>query len=177
MQPEATRKIPKIIIYGSNGFDELIQRFRTYTSKSFPVLFFDPSGTGKTTAADIIAAELNLKIYRADISAVLSKKPGETERNLDSIFTESSSLNAILYFEEADALFEKNIKIKDGHDRYTNMKVKYLLQKIEAYDGIVILAIHNSKNIDEAFIRNMHFVVEFPLDRRKTKDMKSFNGV
>lgn len=177
MQPEATRKIPKIIIYGSNGFDELIQRFRTYTSKSFPVLFFDPSGTGKTIAADIIAAELNLKIYRADISAVLSKKPGETEKNLDSIFRESSSLDAILYFEEADALFEKNIKIKDGHDRYTNMKVKYLLQKIEAYDGIVILAIHNRKNIDEAFIRNMRFVVEFPLDRRKTKEVKRSNGV
>ena len=167
MKPEVTRKIPKIIIYGSNDFDDLIQRFRTYTSKSFPVLFFDPFGTGKTIAADIIAAELNLKIYRADIPASLSKNTGETEKNLDRIFSEASSMKAILYFEEADVLFRGSMEAGDSDGYYNNMEIKYLLQKMEEYDGIVILAIHHSKNIDEAFIRNMRFVVEFPPDRRK----------
>ncbi len=162
MRPEETRKIPKIIVYGSNGFDDLIQRFKTYTGKSFPVLFYDPSGKRKTTAADIIAAELNLKIHRADLSKVISTKSGETEKNLDLIFRKSSSVNALLYFEEADALFGNRLEIKEGYDRYANMEIKYLLQKIEEYDGIVILATNHNKNIDEAFIRNMRFVVEFP---------------
>lgn len=164
MTPEVTKKIPKIIVYGSNGFDELIQRFRTYTGKSFPVLFFDPSGTGKTTASDIIAAELNRNIHRADLSVVVSRQTGETEKKLDDIFREASSMNAVLYFEEADALFGKHHEINDGHDRYANMEIKYLLHKIEDYDGIVILATHHSKNIDEVLIRNMRFIVEFPSD-------------
>jgi len=169
MKPEVTRKIPKIIIYGSNDFDDLIQRFRTSTSKSFPVLFFDPFGTGKTIAADIIAAELNLKIYRADIPASLSKNTGETEKNLDRIFSEASSMKAILYFEEADVLFRGGMEAGERDDCCHNMAIKYLLQKMEEYDGIVILAIHHSKNIDEAFIRKMRFVVEFPPEKKALK--------
>jgi SpoVK/Ycf46/Vps4 family AAA+-type ATPase len=173
MKPEVTRKIPKIIVYGSNGFDDLIQRFRTYTGKSFQVLFFDPSGTGKTVAADIIAAELNRKIYRADIHSSLSKHTGETEKKLDRIFSEASSMKAILFFEEADVLFRESMETGDRAGCYNNMEIKYLLHKMEEYDGIVILAVHHSKNIDEAFIRNMRFVVEFPPDRRKQKSEKT----
>jgi SpoVK/Ycf46/Vps4 family AAA+-type ATPase len=169
MKPEVIRKIPKIIIYGSNDFDDLIQRFRTYTSKSFQVLFFDPFGTGKTIAADIIAAELNLKIYKADLPASLSKNTGETEKNLDRIFSEASSIKAILYFEETDVLFSGSMAAGDRDGYNNNMEIKYLLQKMEEYEGIVILAIHHSMNIDEAFIRNMRFVVEFPPDRRKQR--------
>ena len=169
MKPEIILKIPKIVVYGSNGFDSLIQRFRTYTGKSFQVLFFDPLGTGKTIAADIIAAELNKKIYRADISVALNKHTDEREKNLDRIFTEASSMKAILFFEEADALFTECMERGDRTGFYNKMEIRYLLQKMEGYDGIVILAVRHSINIDEAFIRNMRFVVEFPPDRRKQR--------
>jgi len=168
MKPEVTLKIPKIVVYGSDGFESLIRRFRTYTGKSFQVLFFDPFGSGKTIAADIIAAELNKKIYRADISAALSKYAGETEKNLDRIFNEASSMKAILFFEEADALFTESDGGGDRTGCYNKMEIRHLLQKMEGYNGIVILAVQ-SMNIDEAFIRNMRFVVEFPPDKRKQR--------
>jgi SpoVK/Ycf46/Vps4 family AAA+-type ATPase len=169
MEHEVTLKIPKIVVYGSNGFDDLIQRFRTYTGKSFQVLFFDPLGTGKTIAADIIAAELNKKIYRADISDALSKYTGETEKNLDRIFNEASSMKAILFFAEADELFAESMGAGDRTGFNNKMEIRYLLQKMEGYNGIVILAVQHFMNIDEAFIRNMRFVVEFPPDRRKQR--------
>ena len=170
MKPEVTLKIPKIVVYGSNDFDGLIRRFRTYTGKSFQVLFFDPLGTGKTIAADIIAAELNKKICRADISAALSGQTGETKKNLDRIFNDASSMKAILFFDEADALFAESKGGGDSTGCYNKMEIRYLLQKMECYNGIVILAVYHSMNIDEAFIRNMRFVVEFPSDRRKQKE-------
>lgn len=161
MKSEETRKIPKKVIYGSNAFDEMIHRLKTYTSRSFPIFFFDPAGKGKKIAADIIAAELGLGLYSADLSFAINKYIGETEKNLDNIFREASLKNAILYFEEADALFGQRHEVKDGHDRYANMEVKYLLMKIEEYNGIVILATHHGRDIDEAFIRNMRYVVDF----------------
>ncbi|MBI5409498.1 MAG: AAA family ATPase [Nitrospirae bacterium] len=170
MNPEESKKIPKIVIYGSKGFDELIRRFRTYTSKSFPVLFSGPGETDKTMAADIIAAELNLGIHRVDLSAVVNKSAGETEKNLNRILKEASSMNAILFFDEADALFGRRAEVKDTHDRFANMEIKYLLQKIEEYEGIVILATNHSKSIDEALIRYMRFVVEFPSARGKYRE-------
>ncbi len=134
-------------------------------------LFAGQSGTGKTMAADIIAGALGLDLYKIDLSGVISKYIGETEKNLNRIFAEAETSNAILFFDEADALFGKRSEVKDAHDRYANIETAYLLQKMEEYDGVVILATNLKMNLDEAFLRRMHFVIEFPLpdetDRRR----------
>jgi len=165
LESEEVKKIPRIVIYGSEGFEELIRRFRTYTGKSFPVLFADPSGKGQTIASDIIAAELGLELFRIDLSSVVSKYIAETEKNLSDIFSKASSTGAMLFFDEADVLFGKRAEVSDSHERYTNMELKYLLQKIEQYNGIVILATRHNKCIDESLIRYMRFIVDFPLAR------------
>ncbi|PYS75483.1 MAG: ATP-binding protein, partial [Acidobacteria bacterium] len=121
------------------------------------------SGTGKTMTAGVIAGGLGLDLYKIDLSCVVSKYIGETEKNLDRIFGSAQASNAILFFDEADALFGKRSEVKDAHDRYANIEVAYLLQKMEEHEGAVILASNLSKNIDNAFSRRMHYVVEFPL--------------
>ncbi len=113
-------------------------------------------------ATDIIANELQLDIYKIDLSSVVSKYIGETEKNLAKIFQEAETSNAILFFDEADALFGKRSEVKDAHDRYANIEIGYLLQKMEEYTGVVILATNMKDNMDEAFVRRMHFTVEFP---------------
>jgi SpoVK/Ycf46/Vps4 family AAA+-type ATPase len=130
--------------------------------KGLNVLFFGSSGTGKTMAAEVIAHELKLDLYKIDLSQVVSKYIGETEKNLAGIFREAGTANAILFFDEADALFGKRSEVKDAHDRYANIEIGYLLQKMEEYEGVVILATNMRKNMDEAFVRRMHFMVEFP---------------
>ena len=114
-------------------------------------------------AAEIIGHELGLEIYKIDLSAVVSKYIGETEKNLDRIFHEGQTSNSILFFDEADALFGKRSEVRDSHDRYANVEIAYLLQKMDEYDGIVILATNLKKNMDDAFARRMHFSVEFPV--------------
>jgi SpoVK/Ycf46/Vps4 family AAA+-type ATPase len=114
-------------------------------------------------AASVIARDLNLDLYRIDLSAVVSKYIGETEKNLDRIFRAAQSSSAMLFFDEADALFGKRSEVKDAHDRYANVEIAYLLQKIEEHRGPVILATNLSRNIDEAFSRRLHYVVEFPM--------------
>jgi SpoVK/Ycf46/Vps4 family AAA+-type ATPase len=131
--------------------------------KGLNILFAGPSGTGKTMAASIIAGELGLDLYKIDLSTILSKYIGETEKNLGRIFAEAETSNAILFFDEADALFGKRSEVKDAHDRYANVEISYLLQRMEEYDGVVILATNLRKNMDDAFVRRMHFTVEFPL--------------
>ncbi len=126
------------------------------------VLFAGSSGTGKTLTAGVIARDLSLDLYRIDLSSVVSKYIGETEKNLDRIFRAAQWSNAILFFDEADALFGKRSEVKDAHDRYANIEVAYLLQKMEDYDGMAILATNLSRNLDPAFSRRMHHVVEFP---------------
>lgn len=153
-------------VYGEWGFDRKLS-----LGKGLSVLFAGPSGTGKTMAADIIAGELSLELYKIDLSTVISKYIGETEKNLSRIFTEAETSNAILFFDEADALFGKRSEVKDSHDRYANIEIGYLLQRMEEYEGVVILATNFRKNLDEAFVRRLHFTVEFPLptgaDRRR----------
>lgn len=125
-------------------------------------LFAGDSGTGKTMAAEVIARELGLVLYKIDLSSVVSKYIGETEKNLSTIFDEAQTSNAILFFDEADALFGKRSEVKDAHDRYANIEVAYVLQRIENYDGVAILATNLRQNIDEAFTRRLDFVVDFP---------------
>jgi hypothetical protein len=131
-------------------------------SSGITVLFAGPPGTGKTMAAEVIANELGLDLYKIDLSMVVSKYIGETEKNLEQIFREAETSNAILFFDEADALFGKRSEVRDSHDRYANIEISYLLQRMEAYSGVAILATNLRANLDEAFTRRLQFVVDFP---------------
>ena len=139
--------------------------------KGLMALFAGNSGTGKTMAADVMAGTLGLDLYKIDLSGVVSKYIGETEKNLATIFTEAGHSNAILFFDEADALFGKRSEVKDAHDRYANIETAYLLQRMEEYAGMVVLATNLKSNLDEAFLRRLHFVIDFPMpdedDRRR----------
>jgi SpoVK/Ycf46/Vps4 family AAA+-type ATPase len=125
-------------------------------------LFHGPSGTGKTLAALAIARELDVQVLRIDLSRVVSKYLGETEKNLAAVFAEAEQSGAVLLFDEADALFGKRSDVRDSHDRYANVEVSYLLQRIEAFGGLAILTTNARQNIDEAFLRRLRYVVEFP---------------
>ena len=131
-------------------------------SSGVPILFSGPPGTGKTMAAEIIAGELGLDLYKIDLSSIVSKYIGETEKNMERIFSEAESSNAILFFDEADALFGKRSEVRDSHDRYANIEISYLLQRMEAYDGVTILATNIRSNLDDAFTRRLQFAVSFP---------------
>ena len=152
----------KQLVYHDWGFDKKFS-----LGKGLIVLFKGETGTGKTMASEVIANELNLDMYKIDLSGVVSKYIGETEKNLNKIFSHAESSNAILFFDEADALFGKRSEVKDAHDRYANVETNYLLQKIDEYDGIVILATNFQKNIDTAFTRRMNFIVDFPFPESK----------
>jgi SpoVK/Ycf46/Vps4 family AAA+-type ATPase len=132
-------------------------------STSLRALFAGASGTGKTMSAAVIARAIGLDLFRIDLSAVVSKYIGETEKNLERIFQAAEGSNAILFFDEADALFGKRSEVKDAHDRYANIEVAYLLQRMETYDGVLILATNLAKHIDEAFSRRIHVDIDFPL--------------
>ena len=134
--------------------------------KGTSALFAGPPGTGKTMAAEVIATDLGLDLFKIDLSTVVSKYIGETEKNLSRIFMEAEQSNAILFFDEADALFGKRSEVKDAHDRYANIEINYLLQKMEEYEGIVIMASNFQKNIDEAFTRRLRFIIEIPFPDR-----------
>jgi SpoVK/Ycf46/Vps4 family AAA+-type ATPase len=113
-------------------------------------------------AAEVIARDLQIDLYKIDLSGVVSKYIGETEKNLERIFTAAGNANAILFFDEADALFGKRSEVRDSHDRYANIEISYLLQKMEMYDGIAILASNLRQNLDESFVRRLAFTVHFP---------------
>lgn len=153
------------LVYDQWGFGGHLSRGR-----GVKVLFSGASGTGKTMTAGVIARELGLDIYKIDLSGVVSKYIGETEKNLERIFQAAESSNAILFFDEADALFGKRSEVKDAHDRYANIEVAYLLQRIEEFEGVVILASNLGQNIDEAFARRMHYVIEFPMPGQEHRE-------
>jgi len=153
------------IVFAEWGFDARLRQ-----GKGLNVLFCGPSGTGKTMSACIVARGFGLDLYKIDLSSVISKYIGETEKQLSEIFREAQSSNAILFFDEADAIFGKRSEVKDAHDRYANIEVAYLLQKMEEYEGIVILATNFRKNIDDAFTRRIHYIVEFPFPEERYRE-------
>jgi SpoVK/Ycf46/Vps4 family AAA+-type ATPase len=125
-------------------------------------LFVGPPGTGKTLAAEVVAADLHLDLFTVDLSTVVSKYLGETEKNLARVFEEAEAGHCVLFFDEADALFGKRTKVRDAHDRYANIETSYLLRRLEEFDGIVVLATNLRENMDDAFARRLGTVVEFP---------------
>jgi SpoVK/Ycf46/Vps4 family AAA+-type ATPase len=132
------------------------------SGRGIVALFSGSSGTGKTLAAEIVAGALELDMFKLDLSSVVSKYIGETEKNLEQVFSAASAGNVVLFFDEADSLFGKRSEVKDARDRYANLEVSYLLQRLEAYDGVVVMATNFQKNIDEAFLRRIHVLVDFP---------------
>jgi hypothetical protein len=151
-------------VYADWGFES-----RFSLGRGLVVLFTGPSGTGKTMAAEIVAADTGLDLYKVDVASVVSKYIGETEKNLGRVFDAAETTDAILLFDEADALFGKRTDVRDSHDRYANIEVDYLLQRIEEYEGTVILTTNLERNIDEAFRRRIHVGVDFPEPDREAR--------
>jgi hypothetical protein len=144
-------------VYEDWGFADRMSR-----GLGISVLFTGASGTGKTLAAEVLASELRLGLYRIDLSAVVSKYIGETEKNLRRLFDAAEEGAAVLFFDEADALFGKRSEVKDSHDRYANIEINYLLQRMEGYRGLAILATNMKRALDSAFMRRLRFVIDFP---------------
>jgi hypothetical protein len=147
----------RTLVYDEWGF-----RARMNRGLGISALFAGESGTGKTMAAEVLANDLRLDLYRIDLSAVVSKYIGETEKNLRKLFDAAEYGNAILFFDEADALFGKRSEVKDSHDRYANIEINYLLQRMESYRGLAILATNMKSALDTAFMRRLRFIVNFP---------------
>ena len=152
------------VVYHEWGFAERVQ-----TGRGMAAMFTGSPGTGKTMAAGILGRTLDLDLYRIDLSAVVSKYIGETEKNLATIFDAAQTANAILFFDEADALFGKRSEVKDARDRHANLEVSYLLQRMEDYDGIAILATNIQGNLDAAFSRRLQVVVDFPFPEKEDR--------
>ncbi len=145
-------------VYEDWGFAEKMNR-----GLGISALFTGETGTGKTMAAEVIANELQLNLYRIDLSAVVNKYIGETEKNLRRLFDAADDGGAILFFDEADAIFGKRSEVKDSHDRYANIEINYLLQRLESYRGLAILATNQREALDTAFIRRLRFIIHFPV--------------
>ncbi len=152
-------------VYESWGFETKFPR-----GTGAKALFFGRSGTGKTMAAECIASDLGLDLFKVDLSSVVSKWVGETEKNLAAIFDRAEEAQAVLLFDEADALFGQRTSVGNAVDRYANLETNYLLQRIEEYSGIAILSSNFKQNIDEAFTRRFHFVIEFPFPDRPSRE-------
>jgi SpoVK/Ycf46/Vps4 family AAA+-type ATPase len=144
-------------VYDDWGFGERLSRGRGISA-----LFSGPSGTGKTMAAEVLARHLDLDLFRIDLSGVVSKYIGETEKNLRRVFDAAEQSGALLFFDEADALFGKRSEVKDSHDRYANIEINYLLQRMEDYRGLAILATNMKSHLDAAFLRRLRFIVDIP---------------
>lgn len=145
------------LVFGEWGFDRKLSY-----GKGLSMLFSGPPGTGKTMSAEVVATELNLEIYRIDLSQIVSKYIGETEKNLQELFGEAQRSHAILLFDEADALFGKRSEVRSSNDKFANAEAAFLLQKMEEYEGISVLATNYLQNIDEAFMRRLNYVIKYP---------------
>lgn len=166
MNEESEKELKKIAAYAKNRsvvYEDYGFGKKMPYGRGFSVLLYGPPGTGKTMAANVLANELKLDIYRIDLSQINSKYIGETEKNLSAIFETGKHANAILFFDEADALFTKRTEVSSSNDRHSNAEIAYLLQKIEEYDGISFLATNNLNNFDAAFRRRITFIVPMNL--------------
>ena len=152
------------VVFEKWGFDRHLS-----SGKGLNALFGGPPGTGKTMASEVISSELELDLYKINLANVISKYIGETEKNLDRIFTAAENGNAILFFDEADALFGRRSEVRDSHDRYANVEIAYLLQKMEEYEGISILATNLRQNLDPAFLRRLVFIIQFPFPHEEDR--------
>jgi hypothetical protein len=161
-QHEALRLLAAHARHRVTVYEEWGMRMGRSTGLGSTAVFGGPSGTGKSFAAEVIANELGLDLYRVDLSAVVSKYIGETEKNLRRVFDAADHGSAVLLFDEADALFGKRTEVKDSHDRYANVEVSYLLQRMEAYRGLALLTTNMAEGIDTAFLRRVRFLVSFP---------------
>jgi hypothetical protein len=156
------REIPSHVRHAGQVIEDWGYAARFPYGQGVTALFSGPSGTGKTMAAQIIARDLGVEVFQLDLAKTVSKYIGETEKNLDRIFDAAEGASALLLVDEADALFGKRTEVKDAHDRYANVEVAYLLQRMEAYRGLAILTTNVKQNIDGSFLRRLRFVVEFP---------------
>lgn len=166
LPPDAKAQVNEIIQYANNlhkVLDVWGLRQRSPYGNALSALFAGPPGTGKTLLANALANELGKVLYRVDLSRIVDKYIGETEKNLGKIFDEASKAQAIILFDEADSLFAKRTEVKSSNDRYANLEINYLLQKLESYNGITILTTNLSKSIDEAFRRRIRFIIDFPM--------------
>jgi len=165
LPPAQTRQIDEIVAAMTNltrvHYDW--GTARAWNEGGLAALFAGPPGTGKTMAAEALANTLQLPLYRIDLSQVVNKYIGETEKNLRRLFDAADASDVMLFFDEADALFGKRTEVKDAHDRYANLEVSYLLERMERFKGLAILATNRKKDLDEAFLRRLRFVVDFPL--------------
>ncbi len=143
-------------VYEQWGFGRLCSMGRGITA-----LFAGPSGTGKTMAAQVVAAALGMELYRVDLAGVVSKYIGETEKHLREVFDGCERANVLLFFDEADALFGRRTEVKDAHDRFANIEIDYLMQRMEQFDGIAVLATNRKHEIDDAFLRRFRFIIDF----------------
>jgi Winged helix domain, variant/ATPase family associated with various cellular activities (AAA) len=165
--PEPTRRGLADVVARARHRDTVLGHWRMRPGggrgRGVTALFAGESGTGKTLAAEVIAAELGMDLYVVDLSTVVDKYVGETEKNLDRIFTEAARVNGVLLFDEADAIFGKRSAVRDAHDRYANIESAFLLQRMESFDGIAVLTTNLRANLDDAFTRRLDVVADFPL--------------
>lgn len=161
----------KDIVYEKYGLGE-----RVAYGKGINVLLKGPPGTGKTMAAQVMANYLDMALYKVDLSQLVSKYIGETEKNIQTIFSACENSNIILFFDEMDALFSKRTEVSDANDRHANLEIAYLLQSLEAYEGVVIMATNYVENIDEAFMRRIQYIVDFPLPTKEQR-LKILKGM
>jgi hypothetical protein len=144
---------------------------RAWNESGISVLFAGPPGTGKTMAAEILAIKLDLPMYRIDLSQVVNKYIGETEKNLKRLFDTADISDMILFFDEADSLFGRRTEVRDAHDRYANLEISYLLERMERFKGLAILATNRKKDLDEAFLRRLRYIIDFPLPGAEERKM------
>ena len=168
-QLEQLRELCDTVVARSQVLDEWGFARKLSSGRGVTALFSGAPGTGKTLAAEVVAHELGLDLYRIDLAGVVSKYIGETEKNLDRIFAAAEGATAVLLFDEADALFGKRSEVRDSHDRFANIEISYLLQKMEAYEGVAILATNLRDNLDDAFLRRLAFLVTFPFPEEEER--------